>query len=89
VIAGAEATVKVAVPFVTPKVVMVIVTLPGFLIKSAGTAAVNRVSLTNLVGSNDPFHATVASDVNAVPFTASFSGGPPATVEEGLKDVGG
>ena len=87
VIAGAAATVKVAVLDVTPFSTTVTVTVPGVAIRVAATWAVNCVALTMAVVSEVAFQWTTAPEINPEPFTVSAKEGPPVVAELGLIDV--
>ena len=68
-----------------PGLTTVTLALPGLAIKLAGTAALNCVALTYVVGNAEPFHWTAAAATNPEPFTVNVNAGPPAGVEFGLK----
>lgn len=53
----------------------------------ASTGAVNRVELTTVVASAEPFHCTTAPAANPAPFTVRVKAGPPAVALLGLRDV--
>jgi hypothetical protein len=61
--------------------------LPAVAIRLAGTAAVNRVALVNVVASGEPFHCTVSLETKPVPVTVSVMAGPPAVAELGAMAV--
>ncbi|MGA2113575.1 MAG: hypothetical protein ABSH56_02355 [Bryobacteraceae bacterium] len=83
-IIGPGLIVKVAPEGVTPPLATLIVGVPGKAIRPAGTAAVNCVALTNVVGSAVPFHCNIAPAANPLPFTVSVKAFPPAVADEGL-----
>lgn len=63
---------------VWPAALTVTAAVPGDAIKDAGTAAVSRLLLTNVVASADPFHVTCVPLVNPDPFTVNANAAVPA-----------
>lgn len=68
--------------------------VPVFAIRVAGTAAVNCPPFTKVVTSGEPFHCTVGpavkippEDRKLLPKTVRLNVGPPATDAPGLSDV--
>jgi hypothetical protein len=61
------------------------VAVPAEAIRLAGTKAVSRVALTNVVRSTVPFHCNVAPAANPLPFTVNVNAEPPAVAELGLR----
>jgi hypothetical protein len=55
--------------------------------KPEATDAVNWFALTNVVGSEDPFHETVEFAVKPKPLTVRVNAGPPACAEGGARLV--
>jgi hypothetical protein len=72
---------------VVPPEFTVTLALPAIAIRLADTEAVNRVALTKVVVSADPFQYTVAPDKKPVPFTVSVKAVPVAVAEAGLRVV--
>ena len=72
----------------------VMLAVPIFAIRVAGTVAVNWVPFTKLVKSGEPFHCTVAPEVKIppearklLPETVRLNVDPPAIAAPGLSDV--
>lgn len=72
----------------------VMLALPIFAIRAAGTVAVNCVPFAKLVTSGELFHSTVAlvvkippEDWKLLPETVRLNVGPPAIADPGLSDV--
>jgi hypothetical protein len=84
-IVGPGLIVKEAPVDVTPPLLTVIVALPAEAIRLLLTVAINCVTLTNVVGSDDPFHCTTAPAANPLPFTVKVNPRPPAVADGGLK----
>jgi hypothetical protein len=84
-IIGPGLIVKAAPEDFTPPPATLIVAVSGEAIRLAGTAAVNCVALTNVVGRPIPFHCNIAPAANPLPFTVSVRPLPPAVADEGLK----
>src|ERR1700722_3727829 len=63
--------------------VTVTAALPRKAILAAGIAAVNCVSLTNVVTAADPLNVTAEAAKKFVPFTVSVKPAPPATLLSG------
>ena len=61
--------------------------VPALAIRAAGTVAVSRVALTNVVVSAVPFQFTVEPETKLVPFTVNVNCAPPAVAEVGLIEV--
>lgn len=76
-----------ALEAVLPGFTTVTLALPAFVIRLAGTAAVNCVPFTKVVESGEPFHCTVAPEAKLEPLTVSVNVGPPAVVPFGLSEV--
>src|SRR5215471_515742 len=60
-------------------------TVPGVATSEAGTLAVKRDRLTNLVGNELPFHFTTAPETNPVPLTVSTNAAPPGLTASGTR----
>jgi hypothetical protein len=59
--------------------------VPCEAIRVAVTEAVNWLALMNVVGTEVPFHITVAPDTKLDPFTVRVNAAPPAVAEFGLR----
>jgi hypothetical protein len=68
-------------------VVTVMLAVPEFTIKLAGTAAVSCVGLTYVVPREAVPHMEVAAEVKAVPLMVSINPAPPAVTEAGVRLV--
>jgi len=80
------ATVKVnALEGALAELTTVILALPGAAIRLAGTAALSRVALPNVVDNGVPFHRMAAPETKFVPLTSRVKAGPPAVAELGLR----
>jgi hypothetical protein len=80
---GGAVTVNVTAFDPTPPDTTVTWAVPALAMRFAGTEAVNRLLLTNVVVSWVPFHCTAAADWNPLPFTVSVNAGPPAVAVVG------
>ena len=97
IVRGAEdaAIVKVAVLETPPPGFWtVMLAVPKFVIRVAGTVAVSCVPFTKLVKSGEPFHSTAAPEVKIppeerklLPETVRLNVAPPAIADAGLSDV--
>jgi hypothetical protein len=67
--------------------VTVTLNIPAVAISVAEIEAVTWVALTNVVVSLLPLNLTTEEVMNPCPFTVSLNAGPPAAVEDGLRDV--
>jgi hypothetical protein len=80
---GGAVTVNVTAFDPTPPDTTVTWAVPALAMRFAGTEAVNRLLLTNVVVSWVPLHRTAAADWNPLPFTVSVNAGPPAVAVVG------
>src|ERR1039458_1125937 len=60
---------------------------PSVAMSVAGTVAVSCVALPNVVTRAVPFHSTIEELMKLLPFTVNVNSGPPATAEDGTRDV--